>query len=267
MPASILHLGWLIPLGPGHLEGDDLAQRHRPGSVGFAIDGFGPKVFAYFRNRQGASVTQGQLLSKAGDENGVTVVTASTGSTTSFASSSAISLTASAHVGSMLLITSNASGEGAAPAGEISVIVSNTSASIQVDPDYAFSTAVANGDTGNIISTFNIELSTGDNNIAVYGVVVAENGVGDNNFGWAQQFGLCPVTVYSSLSANVGQALIASSQVQGEVIAASNSVVNTALRVIGYVPGSVSSALYAGTNRAASFLQLGYAMGPISTWA
>lgn len=263
---QVLHLGFLIPVGEHDLEADDLTPKASPGVYSIVIDKFGTRIFSYGRNRESTRVSLGEFLSSQGDENGLTVVTAATGTTTRVELASAV-LTAGAHVGSLIGVVSNSDGAGSAPEGEVGVIVNNTSDHVDIDASRPFSVAVGAGDVLNIVGGHNLEYSVGnptpDTAFAVYGCVVAQNGISANNYGWFQKWGYVPQCNYSSGGASAGQPLVIASTT-AEVVGQSGAAVKN---IVGYAPFSVAGSVKAAGGKAMAFLQLGFGVGPSATAA
>ena len=261
---SVLHLGFMIPVGPQDIEADDLTAKMRPGSYSLAVDDFGEHIFRYGRNRAGAAVSLGDFVSRAGDTNATTVLTASTGTTTR-AGIVGAALTASAEVGNLLVVVNNNSSTGAAPEGEIGVIVSNTTGYINIDAARPFTTAVAASDILWVIGTWNTEYSVGlptpDTAFTVFGCVVAQNGIASLNFGLYGVWGIVPQANYSSGGATVGQPLVIAST-SAECTAQATAAIRD---IIGFALAAVTAALNTGTGKAAAFMQLGFGLGPRSS--
>ena len=266
MPSEVLHLGMLVPVGPHDLEADDVdfKGKYKPGGYYFAIDDFSPKIFRYFRNRSTTALVQGDLISRIGGNNGETVITASTGTTTAVQLVGA-PLTASAHVGNILFVRSNNDSAGGAPERQSALISSNTSASVQVDASRPFTTAIAASDVLDILGTWNIEDSAdGDFAYAVYGVVVAQNGVADNNFGFSQSWGYCPLAAYTSASTSLGFPIAASSVAARLKMA---TAATTFTRLVGFAPVIIAALATPNSSAAPAFMQLDFGLGIRTTGA
>ena len=261
---QVLHLGFMIPVGDQDLEADDLTSKNKRGKYSFVVDDFGDRIFRYFRNRSSASFSLGDFISRVGDLNALTIVSASTGSTVR-AGLLAPPLTASQEIGNILIVNANNDSAGAAPEGEVGIIVSNTSGYINVDSARPFTTAIAASDILWIEGTFNTEFSVGlptpDTAFTVYGCVVAQLGVTDDQFGWSQVWGRVPQANYSSGAVTVGTPLVIASTTAECTGQASASLLN----IIGWAPVSVTGALNTATGKAMAFLQLGFGTGPRST--
>jgi hypothetical protein len=182
------------------------------------------------------------LVSGVGSAAGLTVVTASTSTTTSVSFALA-ALTTNQHVGAIALIGGLAAST-AAVAGETSIVVSNTSASVLIDSRHPFSAAPSAALELQLISTYNTELSaSGDTNQTVRGVAIGQNGISTGNFGFVQSVGFCP-------RVNKDTATTFSVFTTGNNIAAcsgsgncymSSTATNTTL-LLGKIPAPASSA-------------------------
>lgn len=260
---QVLHLGFMIPVGQQDIEADDTSAKMRPGTYGLLVDDFGERILRYCRNRE-AAYSLGDIVSRVGGTNATLIVTASTGSTTR-AGLVSPPLTASDHVGNLLYVQANDSSAGAAPEGEIGVITSNTSGYVNIDSARPFTTAVAASDILWIIGTWNTEFAVGlptpDTAMTVYGCVVAQQGISDNNFGWVQSWGYVPQCNYSSGAVTVGTPLVVASTT-AEVTGLATSAVRD---IIGWAPVTVTGALNTSTGKALAFLSLGFGAGPVST--
>lgn len=262
MANPVLHLSTITPVGIDDLNADRTTPQFDPDGYAFAHDDMtGARLFVYCQNRQGSLLAQGNLVTRVGGTNGTTTVTASTGTTTSVTISG--SVTADAHTGAMLYIEDDAGAAGAAPEGEISRIIKNTTNKITVDPDRAFTKAIAASDICVIIGTFNIENSAdGDFAYAIKGVVAGKDGISDKKFGWVQTWGMYPEASYSSATTYIGVSLRASS-IAVKLRAA--SAATTFDLLIGYAPVVVASDLASG--KAPAFLQLDFGRTAMTTGA
>ena len=264
MASTVLSLGYLVPVGKYDLSADDLQnnKQQKEGSYGFMIDAFGPKLFRYGQNREGAAFSQGTWAARVGDSAGSTIVTACVGTTTSMTATSLISLTASQHVGSWLYIRVNNDSAGAIPEGQVSVVVSNTSVRINVDPGRPFTTPLALSDVGELIGNWNLTDATQDIAFTVFGCCVGDNGVADNNFGWFQTWGYDPLCLYSSGTILVGFPIVMSSIQERVRLLTAATEVNSYL---GFSPHQRLEITGGSTNPA--FIQLDFGMQMHATGA
>ena len=177
----VLNLGHLTGLSMADVNSNTAAPQARAGTLAFVVDAFGYRVlrYGYFVN----AMLQGELCSRYGGVNGTTVVTNQTG--TSATSVTTTGLTANAHRGAIVYVHDDAGGAGAAPEGEVSIAVSNTTTVVTLDADMPLSVALANGDDVTLISVSAVEDSTdGDLAVTVQGVVLGEDGVSASQYGW-----------------------------------------------------------------------------------
>lgn len=260
---SVLHLGFMIPVGQQDIEANDLKATMRGGTYGLVVDAYGERILRYCCNRD-ANFSLGDIVSRVGNTNAALVVTASTGTTTR-AGIVGAALTASDHIGNILYVQGNNDSAGAAPEGENSIIVSNTTGYVNINAARPFTTAVAASDILWIIGTFNTEFSVGlptpDISMTVYGCVVGQSGISDNQYGWVQSWGYVPQCNYSSSGATIAQPLIVASTTAECLGQSSASLLN----IIGYAPVAVTGSLNTATGKALAFLQLGFGAGPVST--
>ena len=181
------------------LTGSDLenntatAKGFAPGQPMWMYDSQGLKVFTLVQIRASGtgSVTRGQVLSRCGGVQGVLETTVSTGTTTSVAHASN-ALVTNQWVGAICYLASTGSTAIATPESESSIVVSNSSTAININPLYPFSTTPGAGLLAELLATYQAEwASAGDVNSTVLGAVVAQNGITSGNFGFVQSFGPC----------------------------------------------------------------------------
>lgn len=177
------------------LSGADL-ETNSVSAKGFAagqpiwmMDAFGLKMFTLVQNRGAATMPRGQLVSRVGNVNGVTIVTNSVGTTTSITFATA-GLTANALVGGIAYLSSTGSTAIATAEGESSIVVSNSSNAVNMDTRYPFSGTPGAGLIAHIMGTYNVEVAaTLDLGTTVAGSIVGQDGITTGNFGFAQSFG------------------------------------------------------------------------------
>lgn len=195
MSDLFLHLGNMIPVGNEDLNADHLNAKHKLGALSFQIDDYGFRVFEYCRNMSGSAVAQGELQKRIAD---ATIANITSGTTTSAVTTG---LTAGDYVGRILYVDDNADSAGAAPEGESSPIVANSTTTIQVDPGRPFTVALAANDDLRVISFNHLDdAADGDLASKVKGVAVGKNGVSSKYFGWWQRYGICPDVKHSAAS-------------------------------------------------------------------
>lgn len=186
---QFLNLGHITAVGHRDLNTDDQDPKMHPGMTSYVVDAFGPRVFMYGRNTSGAAQAIGALVSRLAD---VAVNNITSGTTVS--ATKAASWTADKMVGCLLQVVDNDDSAGAAPEGEVGVIVSNSAGVVNVDPNRPFTVALAaNDDVKTISPGWHWQASAaGDKAQEVKGVVVAKGGVSSLYYGWTQVYGIVP---------------------------------------------------------------------------
>lgn len=241
MAAPFLHFAPISPVGQDDLEADRATSKFKPGSFAFSTDEIsGIRLFKHVQARStaGTNFIQGDVVSGLGDGNAITDGTASAGttSTVSWVSTRADS---SIHTGSIIVIDDDAGAAGAAPEGQLSVVIADTTALITIDPDMLFTTAPANSDSFQLYGTWNVEMGADlDTAYVVRGVVIGRNGFSNNNFGWTQVWGLAR-EVRASGAIAIGEHVKLSSSSAGAVRAASVSALLET--IIGHAITTINS--------------------------
>lgn len=189
---------------------------------------FGPRKFEYvrFHVATNAGVPCSYLVP-------VSVANITSGTTTSLVTSG---LTADIYKGGILRCTDDAGAAGAAPEGESAIIIDNTTTTITVDSNDAFSAALAANDDFHIVLRFAVvAAASGDTNAKVAGVAMATHA--QYNYGWVQFYGQHPsvAAVAAGTGITADKAVIASTAV---VTVGSTSAAE--LR-IGYTPTGLTS--------------------------
>ena len=188
-------VGHLTGLSTSDLHSDNArgAQTARPGTIAYLTDAFGYRIVKYVKNMVGSTNAMGELMAYESDGANVrsTSITASAaGTTTSIVTTG---LTANDHVDQIVFCVDDAGAAGAAPEGEASVVASNSTTTINLNADYAYSAATATNDTFDLISTYHSNDSVdGDEAWTIQGVVLGKDGIQDNQFGWVQLHGVTP---------------------------------------------------------------------------
>jgi hypothetical protein len=105
-------------------------------------------------------------------------------------------LTASEHDGKLCYVLDDAGGAGAAPEGEIGIIGSNTTTTINLDPNRPLSAALAVNDDLVLIANWQGEdAADGDLAHTVLGVAMGTSGISDNGYGWVHRLGVTPAAI------------------------------------------------------------------------
>jgi len=190
-----LGLTHINPVAQGELGADSEFAEHRPGTMSMMMSAFGPVMYKYTRDQQG-SMLKGQLASQVTIVTG-TVTNAAGEINDTLHAADTTNLTAVDEEGKIFHVTDNNDSAGAAPEGEVAIIIKNTTTQMTFDPGYPLSTAPAVSDTYANISTFHMEDSAnGDFGYYVLGVVMADRTT--DYYGWVQFYGHCPGALYDT---------------------------------------------------------------------
>ena len=163
---------------------------------------YGGCWFAWVCNRNGGTLAQGALTKWVQ----TTVSNIDSGAVGSI--TKAATFTANENVGDLLICVDDNGAAGAAPEGEGRYITKNTAAILYVQPD--FSAAPAVNDDFVIRSNRNIIASAaGDTRAEIAGVVVAEDGIPDNYYGWVATQGRIGALVKTGTAIATDKSLIA----------------------------------------------------------
>ena len=203
-----LNLGSLTPVSQPELNSDDATAKFAPGAISLMSDAFGFKAFRYGRIVQSGGMLKGELASRAAVGTGT--VTAAAGETNSVTELSDTGnwTVVNSEQGKICHITDDAGAAGAAPEGEVAVVVSNGLNSQKFDSRYPLTAAPAVGDTyRNIPISLGNDSADGDLAINVFGVVMADRTTG--NFGWIQMYGYNPGTLYTTNAVTAGNPVVA----------------------------------------------------------
>lgn len=212
MAQGDLHLGFssLIPVAHANLSADDLKpEGFFPGAITMGADKLGGfKMFKYSRTQQSGGQSKGELASRVANTGTITV-TAATGevnSTTRLNDTS--KFTANNEVGKLCVILDDAGAAGAAPEGEVALVVGNTVTTLIFDADYPLSAAPAVGDTAETLA-FNLHDDSADGDLAinVAGLVMADRSAG--YYGWLQFYGYNPGAIYTTAAVDQGDPVVA----------------------------------------------------------
>jgi len=167
----------------------ELVKQYSPGQYAFVWDKlWGYRIFKLVKNMHGSTLAAGNLVSCVA---AASVGTVTAGTTTSVTSSS---MTANDMEYQMITVADDAGGAGAAPEGESSLAIGNSTTVINLDPAYAFSAAVGASDSVYVVYINGVELSAssdergfGHGSIGVQGVLFGAPA--DNYWCWALQRG------------------------------------------------------------------------------
>jgi len=187
---AYLGLASITGLAGGDLEMDAASPLSFAGGQRTMLHNrFGPMVFVVGQNRNGSTVVQGELMSKLGDATGRTSAgTITAGSTTSATTSG---LTADDHEGAIFWVLDNNDSAGAAPENEVSIVDANSATLITLAADYPLTTAIAASDTADLQAVYAFaDAAADDEAIGCLGIVIATDGIQDNNFGFLQEAGV-----------------------------------------------------------------------------
>ncbi len=221
----VLNLASLTSHSMTGLNSDTSAPQARPGSLFFAVDAYGPRIFMYGRNRNGSDVTRGELMSYLSDTatpkvGRTTTEAAAAGHAASTTLITVTSLTAGDHNGALCYILNNDATAGALPEGETSIVTNNTATVVNLEADYAYSTDVLTLDAIELISNWQFHDATVDDEAwTVMGVVMGRDGISNGNYGWLQIEGICSVDIDTAV-ATEGDALNAAANSMADVAGA-----------------------------------------------
>ena len=221
----VLNLASLTSHSMADLNSDTSITQGRAGSLFFAVDAYGPRIFMYVRNRNGADITQGELMSYLSDTatpkvGRTTSETAGAGQVASTTVITVASLTAGDHDGALCNILNNDATAGALPEGETSIVANNTATVVTVESDYPYSSNVLLSDTIELISNWQVHDATVDDEAwTVAGVVMGRDGISNGNYGWIQIEGICSVDI-DTAAVTEGDALNAAANAMADVAGA-----------------------------------------------
>ena len=181
----------------------EVLKKYTPGQLAFTWDPlWGFRIFKLVKNLNGSALTQGQLVANPVC---ASIGSVTAGTTTTITTSS---LTANDFEYQMILVTDDADGAGAAPEGEAALCVGNTATTVYLHQDYAFSAAVASGDTVYVLYTNAVvQGATGDlrgtpsTDKKTQGVVYG-SAPDDNEWFWILQRGWARVANTDALTAD-----------------------------------------------------------------
>jgi hypothetical protein len=198
-----LNVGNLLSLSPGDLDGDSVEPQFKPGGLNFLTDAYGSRIVKYVRMLAGAA-TKGMLVSAASggtDQRHTAFTVQATGGTTNSTTSANLTgATADRHIGMIAFVNDKNAVAGAAPEGEAGIVADNGTNFLLLERDYPLSAALAASDVLHVIANYQVEAAgAADQAWVVEGVVIGENGIAQNNYGWVQQYG--PVMASKSAGA------------------------------------------------------------------
>jgi hypothetical protein len=186
-------LGHLTGLSQSDLQASNATPQSREGTIAWVMDAFGPKIMKYVKNISNSTMAVAELVGYSGDGANVlttTITDITAGSTTS---ATTTGLTADDQDGKICFVLDNADSAGAAPEGEMGIVSNNTATIITLDSGYPLSVALAVNDDLELVTTYQVvDAADGDEAWTVTGVVVAQDGILDNEFGWVVQEGMTP---------------------------------------------------------------------------
>jgi len=164
-------------------------KKYTPGQYAFTWDPlYQYRIFKLVKNMSGATLAAGDLVSCVA---AASVGTVTGGTTTSVVTSG---MTANDMEWQMIVVADDAGAAGAAPEGEAALAVGNTTTTITLHPDYAFTAAVAASDSVYVVYINGVEDAAasdergfGHGSIGCMGV--AMSAAPDNNWFWICQRG------------------------------------------------------------------------------
>ena len=206
-----LNPGFMVGLGYPDLKeiSAGVNPEYTPGGWAFLNDAFGQRILAYNKVTQSGGQTVGQF----GQVDAATAITDITsGTTTSLVTSG---LTANAHVGNALYVTDNADSAGAAPEGEVGIVVSNTATAVVIDAGRPFSAALAANDDLTLYRIHDV-IDAAIDAKASDAKGICFHGIGTQyRWGWYQIYGFYPgaATVTGATAAGADMGLEAAASV------------------------------------------------------
>jgi hypothetical protein len=190
----------------------NLLKKYTPGQYAHTYDPlWGYRIFKLVKNLSNATIAKGDLMSYVA---AASVGTVTDGSKTSITTSG---MTANDFEWQMVTVADDAGGAGAAPEGESSLVIGNTTTHIELHPDYAFTAAVAASDSVYVVYINGVEDATagdergfGHGSVGVAGV--AYGAAADNEWFWILQRGWAIAKNTAELTATynliAGEALV-----------------------------------------------------------
>lgn len=250
-----LNVGNLLSVGQSALNSDDASAKYTPGAISIQVDAFGLRVFRYGRTQQSGGMSKGELSARLGDVTGT--VTAAVGEVNdTLHLSDTTNFTADNEIGKVCHITDNNDSAGAAPEGEVAVVVANTASIQTFDPNYPLSTAVAVSDTYRNYSVYHHDDSAdGDLAINILGIVMADRSAA--YYGWLQMYGLNPGALLTTSAVTAGNPLVADAAALGP------HGCDTEQLWCGWSPGTIAADL-ASPFRSLVFIDVLHAAQPIA---
>lgn len=264
-----LKYGSLIPVAHASFDADDVDPvGFFPGAVSMGADRMGGfKMFVYGRTEQSGGMTKGQLSSRSDSQAGannvgvVGTVTAAAGETNDVTHISDTGFYAAANdaIGKLIIVTNNNSSAGAAPEGEIALIVTNTTAIATLDPDYPFTVAPALNDATLLWGAYHHDDSAdGDFAINVLGVVMGLRTA--KYYGWLQFYGFNPAADYEGSVA----VLVEGDPIVAGVAAIDDFGSDTGQLWIGYAIGLQATDQVASPKKVPIYLDLLFKRQPVA---
>ena len=186
-----------------HLAASHATAQETPGIERQIMTKFGPAKVRYGKSTQSGGVTRGELTKYKAN---ATVDNISSGTVTTVVTTG---LTANAHDGDLLVCYDDNGGAGAAPEGEVSPIISNSTTTFYLDPDNPFSAAPAANDDFRVVSfSKNADSAAGDEIADLFGVAAVT--LAEGYWGWFFFDGICPYAlVRASTALTAAKSLIA----------------------------------------------------------
>jgi len=154
-----------------------LRRIHRPG--------WGNQIYRYVQNKSNSAFAVGDSVSF------VAPVAITPSANTSLVEVVTTGLTANEYQFDIFYVTDNASGAGAAPEGEFSIITQNSATILSLDADQPMTVAVTSSDTAVVITYCHVvDSAANDTQQEFAGVCVSA--IPDDYWGWVLVTGLCP---------------------------------------------------------------------------
>ena len=225
-----------------------------PGQVVFLHAATGLVVLVLVQNRSTSDIDQGNLVAKLGSV-AVNNITPGSDPRTDFSLAGLTGVTSNYHIGSIAYVT----GQGTpAPVGEYGIVVANTATAFVLDADRPLSADLTGTSDFDLHPVYQCVINDTDNVVTqnLLGITIGVDGIDDQNFGFVQCFGICPV-VKRSADLTAGGQFVSSDAGAGGSVEAQAANDNTDI--------IVGKAISDGPDSDSDFFVGQIAVGPMAT--
>ena len=178
-----------------------------PGQVVFLHAASGLVVLVLIQNRHSANFSQSDLVKKI-ERQELDDVDAGSDPRLEFTAAADITAGANAHIGSIAYVRGQG---GDAPSGEYGIVAANMVRAVILDSDRPLSADLTDNDDIGLIPVYQGVPTDGDAlTDQVLGVVIGGDGIDQNNFGFAQCFGVCPIAKHDGGALQANDLLVSS---------------------------------------------------------